>query len=323
MESKYSVTAASEALSAETSPQWTLMTLSHEIMHSRARTIFQALFGKTWNQSDVRILTTEQFEQFAAWFKTRKEPKNIRVDSGLRNVVLYFCYALDRYYNPVRETEAVAKSPISLAQLNDLYSRHKHMAIELLVHFHDYYFVYACQPKIYARSLWASWKNVAGPYARPAEYLVRSLATVACGTGLAPDGAFNYAKEVLLEALQSLEAIQLSSPIFDELRRLLATPSENAMRAYFTPCYYLIDSVKRYFASHKISSRIDRLDSDPFSEGSISADDYAANIFVFGEGRAISPVRYSVATLFKSLSGQSPLDDCQWLSAWNYMVLSS
>src|SRR5205814_8070651 len=45
MESKFSVTAASESLTAETQPQWTLVTLSHEVMHSHVRSILNALFG--------------------------------------------------------------------------------------------------------------------------------------------------------------------------------------------------------------------------------------------------------------------------------------
>jgi hypothetical protein len=65
------------------------------------------------------------------------------------------------------------------------------------VHFHDYYFVYACQPKLYVMSLWASWIKVAAPYTRPSDYLIRSLATVACGSGLDSSAAFDHAKEIL------------------------------------------------------------------------------------------------------------------------------
>ena len=65
MESKFSVTAASEALTAETMPQWTLMTLSHEIMHSRVRTIFQALFGsEKWNGETEEIIQNSYLMSF-------------------------------------------------------------------------------------------------------------------------------------------------------------------------------------------------------------------------------------------------------------------
>jgi hypothetical protein len=323
MESKFSVTAASEALTAEALPQWTLVTLSHEIMHSRVRTIFQALFGKTWHENDSRIVTQGQFDAFSKWFRTRKTPTNSTVATGLRNVILYFCYALEKYHHPTPQAEQYPRAVLTLKELNELYCRHKNLASEILVHFHDYYFVYASQPNIYIRSLWASWINVAGPYARPSEYLARSLATIACGTGYKTDAAFIYAKEILMDALLSLEAIGVSSALFDELRRLTSPPAESKTRAHFYPCYYLMDSIGRYFASRKIASKINRIESDPFSEGSTSVDQYTTSIYVYGEGKAISPIRYSVATLFKALSGQRALADSQWLSAWDYIVLSS
>jgi hypothetical protein len=176
---------------------------------------------------------------------------------------------------------------------------------------------------MYMMSLWASWIKVAAPYARTPEYLMRSLATVACGSGLNSIAAFDHAKEILLDGLASLEGVGIRSPLFSELRRLTSTVAESAARADFQPCYYLIDTVRRFFASRTIASKIDRLDCDPFAEGSTFVDDYTANIYVFGEGQTLSPIRYSLATLFKTLSGRLPFDDPQWLTAWNYMVISS
>lgn len=323
MESKFSVTAASEALTAETLPHWTLMTLSHEIMHSRVRTIFQALFGKTWHSGGNALISKQQFTEFGEWIRRREHPRKLSVVSSLRNVILNFCFAIEKSQHPISEGERHAKSGLSIDELTDLYSRHKCLAAEIIVHFHDYYFVYARQHRMYMRSVWASWIKVAAPYARPLEYLTRSLATVACGTGLKSPAAFDFARDVLLDSLASLEAARLESPLFEELRRLVSPKTESLARAHFDPCYYLIDTVRKYFASRTISSRIDRIESDPFADGSTVPNEYAANIYLFGEAQAVSPVRYLLASLFKTLSGQIPLNDLQWLTAWNYMVISS
>lgn len=42
-ESIFTVTAAPESLNLEVKPQWTISTLSHEVMHSRVRHIFNTL----------------------------------------------------------------------------------------------------------------------------------------------------------------------------------------------------------------------------------------------------------------------------------------
>jgi hypothetical protein len=322
MESKFSVTAASESLTSESLPPWTLMTLSHEIMHSRVRSIFQALFGKTWSGGQDDLLQKDQFEQFANWIQARHSPTAMNLKDGLRNLVLVFCYAVEQVQNPVNRADVREGGSLSMDKLSEYYSRHKYFAAEILVHFHDYYFIYACHPKMYLMSIWASWIKVAGPHARPMEYLIRSLATAACGTGLDPLAAFDFAKEHLLDSLDSLVAGGTKSPLFIELRRLL-THNVEEVRAYFDPCYYLIDNIQLFFSSRMIASKIDRIEDDPFAEGSNSAETYSSSIYVFGEGKPVSPIRYSIASLFRTLKRQQPIADSQWLTGWNYLVVSS
>jgi hypothetical protein len=326
MESKFSVTAASEALTAETMPQWTLMTLSHEIMHSRVRAIFHALFGRDWHDDDATVIDPKSIADFTKWLNARPGDPPLAVTAGLRNVILNFCYAMEKAANPIARKDDKPGKPIPTTVFLDTYSLHKQLAVEIAVHFHDFYFAYACQRKTYLMSIWASWIKVAAPFSRCVEYLVRSLATVACGTGLAPNAAYDASVELLTDALQTLESRKISSPLFDEIRRLMtdATQSE-IIRAYFRVFYYLADHFRLYFASSIIAKRIDRIEQDQFSEGSVSAGDYSSNIYSFPDDGADlpSPIRYSTAALFRSLSGQKAAADPQWLTAWNYMVISS
>ena len=325
MESKFSVTAASEALTSEITPQWTLMTLSHEVMHSRVRTIFQALFGKKWNDDEYSLIKPEYWADFCAWLQSRGNPTETAVDSALRNVILNFCYAVEQCANPIAAEKDFTGHSISEDKISESYARHKQLAIEVVVHFHDYYFAYAYQPKMYMMSLWASWIKVAAPFTRTLEYLTRSLATVACGTGLEPRAAFDFAVATLAEALDALEAAGVQSPLFDELRRLTSAKEAETVRALFKPFYYLIDQVRLFFASPLIASKIDRIETDPFAEGCTLVEEYSANVYVFGDGQgeSVSPIRYSLAALFRTLTGNLPVNDPQWLTAWNYIVISS
>ncbi len=325
MESKFCVTAASEALTAETMPQWTLMTLSHEIMHSRVRSIFQALFGTTWIDQEQAILSKVHFEAFKHFVQNRKNPVEIPVSDGLRNVILNFCYALHCVDNPTAPDNNVTPF-ISLEKLAEVYSRYKQLAIEMVVHFHDFYFTYAHQRKMYLMSLWASWIRVAAPFTRPREYLIRSLATVASGSGLPTEAAFNYAIETLSEALDSLSVAAEESPLFSLLRQLTSDESQRKQTyAYFKPFYYLADQIRLFFASPLIAGRIERIEEDPFAEGSSDSNDYTASVYVFADEDCltVSPVQYALASLCRSLRGDNSVPDAQWLTAWNYMVISS
>ena len=322
-ESKFSLTAAAETLTDEVSPQWTIMTLSHEIMHNRVRQIFQALFGTNWDSDTHSVISQQYYDDFKEWYEAKPNGPAYDLERGIRNAVLNFCLAMARAddIRPVRRSDG--ELGISHDKLNEIYCRFKLRATELFVHFHDYYFTYACQPMIYTMSLWGSWIKVAAPYTKPMDYLVRTLATIACGTGLDPGAAFDQASERLEDALSALERSGVSSPLFREVRNLLKDPKA---LPYFKASYYLMDQVSRFFSSRVIASKIDRIEDDPFAEGSTSVEEYSATVFAYGESGDkgfVSPIRYSLASLATCMRGQSPIKDHQWLTAWNTLVISS
>ena len=213
-ESKFSVTAASEALCAEHLPQWTLMTLSHEIMHSRVRELFDALFGIEWSSNDDVVIREEDYLGFKNWYESPEPSGRIPLNCGLKYAILNFCLALERL--TACNAELIDDDSLDIEDLSELlyvFGQHKLLAIELFVHFHDYYFVYARQAKLYALSLWASWIRVAAPLVRPKEYLVRSLATLGCGSGHKPRQAYASSCETIIDALDKLESQGVESPL--------------------------------------------------------------------------------------------------------------
>jgi hypothetical protein len=158
MESKFSLTAASESLTSETMPQWSLMTLSHEVMHYRVREIFQALFGTEWNAVSRDVLSEDCLREFTRWIESKSgSPENVKV--GLRNTVLNFCHAIEQFANEVPEALDKPKDTAH-KDLADAFLQHYKLAIEVVVHFHDFYFSYSCHWKLYLMSIWASWIKV-------------------------------------------------------------------------------------------------------------------------------------------------------------------
>lgn len=262
------------------------------------------------------------YQQFNDWYRN-DETSNVSLAAGIRNAVLNFCLAMEREATVGKNRRIESELQVTRDEFFTVFLKHKRLATEIFVHFHDFYFAYAAQPKLYVMSLWASWTTVAAPVARPLEYLVRTLVTIACGTGSAPRAAFTGAVEILEEGLESLEFVGFKSALFAEVRRLLKEQREQCF-ARFKPAYYLIDQVRRYFASRSVASAIDGLETDPFADGSTVATDYSASIYVFGDaGKAVNPIRYSLNALVRQLSGEPAIGDLQWLTAWNSMVISS
>jgi hypothetical protein len=322
-ETKFSVTAASEALTSECVPAWTLMTLSHEIMHSRVRDIFQALFGVTW-EVDADLSWNKIFLSFKPWYEGTTGSQESTIETGLRNAILHFCLAIERS-SPLGQQTDADLLVLTREDVITAYLRHKRLAVELFVHYHDFFYCYSRQTRLYVMSLWASWTTVAAPMYRPMEYLVRTMVTLTSGSGAAPQVAFDAASAEVLDALSALEMAGVTSPLFKEARNVLQTPaSRDEAFSIFKPAYYLLDQVRRFFTSGIVAKELDRLESDPFADGTTSSFDYSASIYVHGENsKSISPMSYSLAALVKQLQADPPLDDVQWLTAWHSLVIAS
>jgi hypothetical protein len=325
-ETKFAVTAASEALTAECMPAWTLMTLSHEIMHSQVRNIFQALFGAEWEEDYADERWNDYCREFAFW--SASEGKTlIPRKQAIRNAVLHFCCANERHSEAVKSRRSIEEKQMTVEDLHNSFKKYRRMATELFVHFHDFYFSYACHRELYVMSLWATWTTVAAVVARPKEYLIRTLATIACGSGLEARAAFNGAADVLESGLTRLESVGVSSALFAELRSLLKDEDRERICQTFKPAYYLIDQARDNFASPKLARKIDSIQEDPFSAGSGSISEYSANPFVFGEKNPdtkVNPIRFCLTAFIREILQEPPrIDDQQWVTAWNALVISS
>src|SRR5207244_842868 len=153
----------------------------------------QALFGTRWDSQQPTDEWSRHYKEFESWYAASR-PAPVPSDAGCRILILNFCLAMSRYVQPVSERRDKDQTAIPNAQdLFVSYRKQKMLAIELFVHFHDYYFAFADQHRLYVMSIWASWTKVAAPYTRLNEYVIRTLATIVAGSGLAPRPALELA----------------------------------------------------------------------------------------------------------------------------------
>lgn len=318
-ESPVSVTAAAESLSHEMEPQWTLMTLSHEIMHSRVRAIVDTIM-----KHDSVSALDEHFESYQTWL-SGSNSSSISIKDGLRNSIYQFCTLYDVSEN-IPQVKCANRSSDS-KNLRDQFVRHEMKVIELIVHFHDYFFIFQNDRDLYFKSIFVSWSKVSAPSINHEYYLVRAMATASIGCGLSYDAAFENARVSLLEVLTELvdsgwDCAFISKCIHtledkDHIRTEQDKKTYSKLIYDFKLSYYLIDQFSLFFSS------IELLKTLHYSTLAVANDENIHKIGSFGDGNFINPITYCLASVQKSLAREHQVQDSRWLSAWNSMVISS
>lgn len=327
-ESPISVTAASESLSHELQPHWTLMTLSHEVMHSRVRGMIDNIMF--FSSSDE---LTEHYEQYKKW-STVKDQQACSVMEALRNVVYTFCEAWE---------SSLGKSPkvTNGKELRQLFTKHKMKVVELVVHFHDYFFIYQADATLYFTAIWTSWSKVSTPYLNPEYYLLRSLATASIGTGKSKSEAYKYARGLIVDVFEDISDSGWKSDLVLKCHNILKREIENengpsSKKKYgrhyekvknnikyksqfihqYNVSYYLLDQFSLIFSSLKLIREL----HNPID---IEFERSGHGVVVFGDETPINPLTFMIDSVKKSLANKHEVDDSGWLSTWNSIVISS
>ena len=346
-ESIFTVTAASESLNLEVKPQWTISTLSHEVMHSRVRHIFNTLMTIDFSsyeenkrvEAEARELASH-YEVYIQWVRNQKT-NNDSTKLRLRNVIYNYCLMceMSEQTGKAGALKLGASRDISKIfgnnniengkTLRNFYIKHQMKAIELLVHFHDYYFIYQNNSELYFRSIIISWSKVAAPYSNPSYYLIRCLATAALGTSEDPQVAFQIAVDKIYEAIKAIKEADYQLPLVevfesyldmflsqidsDKNKSIDHTKSKRIFINEFECAYWFIDIFSNYFSSIKTLNHLQNSDVD---------NDSLTRTDIYGNGEFINPITLCLSSLNRSLNDTSELINQRWLSAWNFLVIS-
>lgn len=319
-ESPVSVTAASESLSHEIDPHWTLMTLSHEIMHSRVRSIVDSLMKNTENNF------INHFHSFNNWLNSCNSNKSVFIKDGLRNIIYLFCMNCEELLRGKEIEFKQNKATDNGKKLRNFFISHQMKAVELMVHFHDFFFIFENDFETYFKSIFISWSKVSAPCNNHEYYLTRCLATAALGSGMEYYDAFHMAREKLLEVLFELKEQNQDSPFINQCIYTLENAKNSdqnnkkqlsSLLCEFKISYFLIDQFSLYFSSTALLKNLH------YTKSVTSNEENIHNVEIYGEGKFINPIAYSIASLKKSIIKDHQILDSRWLSAWNSMVISS
>ena len=263
-EAEYTVSAALQALAAGAGPEWSLLTVTHEMVHGHVRNLLSMLFQGDPNRKPDQKWN-EFYSRFAARCKRTPPTKENLLDS-LRAVILTYCCTAITHGSLTRDLAITARNsrssdtsiPFSLPTAENLwlaYEAEYRNISEIFVHVLDLHYFYSSCLTHYVPLIWRSWASVPQVWADLRQYLLRTLLVIATKT----DGTvYERFRSSLARFIELLEPIEKEhgdrAPAIGEALKRLKRPefAEKHLFFPFSASLILVDVVDRVLTSSEI-----------------------------------------------------------------------
>lgn len=213
-EGEYTISAALQALAAGAGPEWSLLTLTHEMLHGHVRNILSILLqGEPQRRPDAKW--EEFYERYASHVQ-RHAPKDETVLDSLRAAILGYCCLTITHGSLTRESDMSRRQDgVEVAanfwlpkrdRLWNVLEMELRNISEILVHVLDLHYFYRSSLRAYVPLIWRSWSPLPQVKGDLRQYLLRTLLVVATGTSGTFYERFRSARGHLLELLEPLLA---------------------------------------------------------------------------------------------------------------------
>jgi hypothetical protein len=328
-ESMFSISAAIQSLYLGITNRWSIITSTHEIMHSHVHGIYYLL------QERMNKYSWEEISNFL------EEPSqyDFRLVDGISLIMLNFARAYLQFKQlelektetlPNHQQMGVGVTNESL--LEDINVATNDVINEIMTHTLDFYYFYQNDPSIYIKQIWLSWATLPTTPLKVQDYVLRSVSAIATiEDDLDIDIRIRNACEKTVDILNEL--IKLDESINNEIYKAgikqIKEPSVNfelLLKAYL----YLADATKCFLYSEKLQialfqdvtkKKIDTEDDVDDGPGL----DYALNCGKF-EGESITnPVSFILSMVRNTIStyGNQEFETDRYNTLWLYFVCSS
>lgn len=323
-------------------PVWSVVTMTHELLHAHVRDIIALLFmrgrsgtrrrpGEIGDAADV-------FERYRDFCEDRKPDGLTFLDSicfGLIEYSLEYRNLLDTFdrcystatgeFQPLH-VETVGVSVPTLAVCIQACQEAIRFIEEIIVHTLDLMYFYGGNAEFFVDSLWYTWSTVPSVIHKLDWYVLRTLLAIGAKKEGDPYLRLDYAVHVLRDRLEKMRSrghgVTVASAILHNLRH------DQSLKTWldlmFPPSLKLVDVARTLFFNPKIAGAI-RVGGDKL----VSSDDtgwrYLLDIDSFEEGAVHNPIAFAFGRLTETLQGErSPsLISMARRSAWDFMAASS
>ncbi len=285
-EAEYTISAALQALASGATPEWSLLTLTHEMVHGHVRNLLSYIF-----QDEPGLRPEERKNKQYAQFKARVDRKpqdDENLVSSIRTVMFTYCGLACNHGSltrPRRQPDFIKSEPgkgkafgyhfTLLPQETfwlTLEQEHRNIS-EILVHVLDLHYFYASRLSAYIPLIWRSWATLPHVMGDMRQYLLRSLLAIATKKEGTPHrrfkGSRTLLKDLLSEGGGQAQAVQAACKYLDN-----AALVEDELFYPFMGSLILVDLAHHVLTSKTIrASLIGGDDQVEFVEGREESED--------------------------------------------------
>jgi hypothetical protein len=267
-ETEYTISAALQTLAAGASAEWSILTVTHEMVHGHVRNLLSAVF-----QGDPSRAPGKKWREFYDRFKARCEGKPPRKESlldSLRAIIFAYCCCVRELgsltWNTGHETKCPASGEIRIRidlytpkSLWEILMREYRNISEIFVHILDLHYFYRSCISHYIHLIWSSWAKAPQVRGDLRQYLLRSLLVVSAKKQGTPYERFRLARAELAELLEAMRGPEGTRiPVIEEAVNLLKD-NKYTEKSLFFPFYaslILVDLADHVFTSAKIRGAV-------------------------------------------------------------------
>lgn len=332
-ETEYSIAAAIQSISASASLEWSLLTLTHEMLHGHVRTILSCIF-----RGDEKMNAEDQRHSFYENFYSSTQGKREKyLIESIRNCILSYCLLTSKYGSLTRKVTFPAEVQIHMPGKDDLWNilEYENRNIsEIFVHVLDLHYFYASRIEVYIPLIWASWLSVPHINGNLRQYILRSLVTIASKDSTA------YGKDVelferfnssvsIFQLILEKQAKKLNNPIITEVLSILK--DKNKLTDYYLGAFksslIIVDLITNVFISEDIRGHIFQDDYAKWVEN--NSEESVEESFIydlpdgFNDEVIKSPLAFLLAKMISALHGEAAGSNIERETVIHFVSLNS
>jgi hypothetical protein len=325
-ETEYTISAAFQCLTSGASMEWSLLTITHELLHGYVRSLLALIF-----QGDPKRRGEENWEEFYRRFvdigdKTAFAQNELE---SLRVVILTYCHLAWVLGSLTFEPDPAQKKTITnpgqvareytkrirLLTPEELWRQYESECrniSEIFVHVLDLHYFYGSRLSAYIPLIWQSWAEVPHVSADLRQYILRSLLAIAAKEPGSEYDRFNSSITKLDELLGAHVGDTLDAPLIHEARkRLQDKPWRETLFYPFWASLILVDLADNILVSHGVRGK---LFNDPLVHWTKQEMSFEEGFEYrlpdgFSEEKVLRPAAYLLDRMLRRLEqSEPPLD---------------
>ena len=212
-ETEYTISAALQSLSAGAEPEWSLLTITHEIVHGHVRNLLSAiLYG------EPNLAPGAKWHEFYERFEAKALGHVVTNESLIDSIrtVLFAHTCMTRTHGslthsagsrPIDPADRTVRTDFVLPSEERLWTILEHELrniSEILVHVLDLHYFYCSRLSAYVPLIWRSWSTVPQLKGDLRQYVLRTLLVIATKTRGTAYHRFHEARKLFQELVEPL-----------------------------------------------------------------------------------------------------------------------